>query len=142
MLDLIGKGMVVSIDIDPSRFKAQHVRIRQIAGNSSSEEVVGEVCRLCEGKTVMVLHDGDHWKEQVLRDLRAYAPLVTPGSYFIVEDGNSDLFEPGDGLGLEEDGPLAAVEQFLAENSDFEVDEERERYILTYNPRGFLRRIG
>jgi cephalosporin hydroxylase len=141
MLDLIGKGMVISIDTDPSKFRARHERIRQIAGSSSSEEVVDEVRSLCEGKVVMVIHDGDHRKEQVLRDLRAYAPLVPVGSYLIVEDGNSDLFEPGDGLGLKEDGPLAAVEQFLADNLDFEADPERERYILTYNPRGFLRRI-
>ena len=38
------------------------------------------------------------------------------------------------------DTPLQAIEQFVKENRDFEIDESRERYILTENYRGFLRR--
>lgn len=49
------------------------------------------------------------------------------------------LSKPGDGIVREGDGPLAAVGDFLSETSDFEVDAERERYILTYNPRGYLK---
>ena len=54
-----------------------------------------------------------------------------------------DLFHYGDGLGFkeEEPGPLAAIEEFLNHNSNFVVDTIRERYFLTYNPKGFLKRI-
>jgi hypothetical protein len=49
------------------------------------------------------------------------------------------LFKPGDGIVREGDGPLTVVGDFLSETSDFAVDAERERYILLYNPRGYLK---
>jgi cephalosporin hydroxylase len=42
---------------------------------------------------------------------------------------------------LRPEGPLAAVEAFLSGNPSFEVDGRWERYIITYNPKGYLRRI-
>jgi cephalosporin hydroxylase len=141
LLQILGKGMVISLDIDRTRFSAQHDRIRLVTGSSFSPDVIRQVHELCEDRSVMVIQDGAHDKESVLKDLRNYSNLVSVNSYFIVEDGVVDLFRPGDGIGAYEEGPLAAVEQFLAENQDFVVDSERERYIMTYNPRGFLKRI-
>jgi cephalosporin hydroxylase len=141
LCDLIGKGTVISLDIDRTHYSVEHPRIIPITGDSSSSEVTSQVFPLCEGKRVLVAHDGDHTKEQVLKDLAAYSPLVSVNSYFIVEDGIVDLFRPGDRLGKFEDGPLAAVDEFLSANTDFVVDSSRERYILTYNPHGFLKRI-
>ncbi len=141
LMDIIGKGRVVSVDIDREHYRAKHDRITTITGDSSSEAVVSEVTRLCEGKKVLVLHDGGHTREQVIKDLAAYSKLVSVGSYLIVEDGIVDLFESDESLGLSGDGPLAAVEEFLKSNRDFVVDADRERYILTYNPRGFLKRV-
>ena len=80
-----------------------------------------------------MIHDAAHEEEAVLADLRLYAPLVTSGSYLIVEDGVRDLLS-------DETGPIAALDRFLAETDDFEVDQSRERFLLTYNPGGFLRR--
>lgn len=142
LLDILGRGIVVSIDIDRSLYQCRHERVVVLTGGSSDPAILDEVRSLCRGKTVLVIQDGDHRKEQVLRDLVNYSPLVTPGSYFIVEDGIVDLFHHGDGLGFEEEGPLAATEEFLAGNPGFAVDGSRERYLLTYNPRGFLKRIG
>ncbi|MBI3951594.1 MAG: class I SAM-dependent methyltransferase [Acidobacteria bacterium] len=141
LLDLIGKGVVISVDIKRNSFRANHKRIVLVTGDSSSPEVVNEVSEYCRGKTVLVIHDGGHTKGQVLKDLRAYSPLVSVNSYFIVEDGIVDLFNAGDGLGTNYDGPVSATEQFLKENPHFVVDLECERYILTYNPRGYLKRI-
>jgi len=141
LLDILGKGIVISIDIDRSIYNVKHNRIITITGSSSSEEVLARVVELCRGKAVLVVHDGNHHKEQVLQDLRNYSNLVSVNSYFIVEDGIVDLFKPGDGMGQLYEGPLKAVEQFVSENSNFVVDRERERYILTYNPKGFLKRI-
>ncbi len=141
LLELLGKGIVISIDIDRSFYQCRHNRVIALTGNSSDPDIVEAVRFHCQGKTVLVIQDGDHRKTQVLRDLENYSSLVTPGSYFIVEDGIVDLFHPDDGLGFDEEGPLAAVEEFLTQNGDFVVDESRERYLLTYNPRGFLKKI-
>ena len=141
LCDLIGTGTVVSVEIDRSRFEVSHPRIAQVTGDSGSPEVLAQVEALCLDKRVLVIHDGDHSRDAVLRDLRLYAPLVSVGSYLIVEDGVMDLFRPGDGIGSFAPGPLAASEQFRREFPGFEVDQSRERYLMTYNPQGFLKRV-
>jgi cephalosporin hydroxylase len=141
LLDILGKGMVISIDIDRSTYCVEHNRIVVLTGDSSSQEIIAKTTELCRGKSVLILHDGDHHEQQVLRDLRSYSKLVSVNSYFIVEDSIVDLFEPGDSIGQYYEGPLKAIEQFVSENSDFVIDKECERYILTYNPKGFLMRI-
>ena len=86
----------------------------------------------------MVILDSDHSRDHVLAELRAYAPMVTTAQYLIVEDtnvnGNPVLPEFGP-------GPMEALDAFLAENDDFEPDDEREKFLLTFNPRGYLRRV-
>jgi cephalosporin hydroxylase len=141
LLDIIGKGQVISIDIDRTNYNVKHDRIIEVTGDSSAPETFEKVSRLCQGKATLIFHDGEHSKEHVLKDLNAYSRLVSKGSYFIVEDGIVDLFKPGDGIGTYVEGPLAAVEIFMENNPDFIVDAERERYILTYNPKGFLKRV-
>ena len=39
-------------------------------------------------------------------------------------------------------GPMEAVEAFLQENEDFEVDSQREKFFMSFNPGGWLRRKG
>jgi cephalosporin hydroxylase len=141
MLDLIGAGTVVSVDIDRTHFSVKHPRIVEVTGDSGAAEVVARVGELCRGKRTLVIHDGDHAMAPVLRDLRAYGPLVSVGSYLIVEDGVMDLFRPGDGIGTVAPGPLPAIETFVGEHPEFETDMTRERYLMTYNPRGFLKRV-
>lgn len=141
LLDLLGDGVVVSVDIDRSSFIAEHDRIIAVTGHTTAPETLGRVRFLCTGKRVLVIHDADHHQEQVLEDLLAYAPLVSMGSYLIVEDGIVDLFGPHEVLGVRYDGPLVATREFLRRNTDFQVDSQRERYLLTYNPRGFLQRV-
>jgi cephalosporin hydroxylase len=86
---------------------------------------------------VLVILDSDHSREHVLDELRLYAGLVTPGSYLVVEDTNVNghpvFAEHGP-------GPMEALEAFLAETDEFEVDATREKFFLTFNPRGFLRK--
>ncbi len=142
LLDLIGQGEVVSIDLDRSRFQVEHPRIIALTGDCSAPEIVGKVAALCQGRTALVIHDGDHSREAVRRDLDLYAGFVSPGSYLIVEDGILDLFPPGDDFGWLVEGPLPAIDDFLAAHPEFEVDAARERYVATYNPKGFLKRIG
>jgi cephalosporin hydroxylase len=112
-----------------------------VTGPSSAPETVARVAELCRDQRALVIHDADHTKEQVLADLRCYAPFVSVGSYLIVEDGIVDLFRPWEKLGVSYEGPLAASEEFVRSTDGFEIDATRERYVLTQNPRGFLRRV-
>jgi len=141
MLDILGKGKVISIDIDRSNFKAKHDRMILIDGDSASPEVFSAVAKLCENKKILVIHDGAHDKEHVIKDLTLYSTLVSVGSYLIVEDTIVDLFEEGDGLGTHYEGPLSAITEFVKTNNNYVIDDDCERYLLTYNQRGFLKRI-
>ena len=142
LLDLLDKpGKVISVDIDRSAFQAEHERIVVITGDSTAPETFERVKEHVADGPTLVIQDGDHERGAVLRDLQLYGPLVTVGSYLIVEDGVIDQFHAGDGIGWSLEGPMPAVDDFLAEHPHFVVDEECERYLLTYNPRGFLRRV-
>lgn len=142
LLDHMDRGKVISVDIDHSQFKARHKRIITVTGNSSADETVLHIASFCKDGVVLVIHDGDHSRDQVLKDLHNYSELVSKGSYFIVEDGIVDLFRPGGSFGMYfRGGPLDAVQEFLKTNPHFIADRERERYLLTGNPYGFLKRI-
>lgn len=140
MLDLVGSGAVIAVDIDHSKFKVQHPRITLVTGDSASAQTLAEVESVASGRTGLVIHDGDHSREHVLADLRAYSKYVSTGSYLVVEDTISDLFRSGDGLG-NVNGPLRAVERFVREDPSFAVDLDREFFLLTCNPQGYLKRI-
>ena len=141
LFDLLGQGEVLSVDLDHSRFAVRHPRVTILTGDCSSPEVLGKVEERCRGRRALVIHDGDHRREAVRRDLELYAPFVSVGSYLIVEDGILDLFPPNDDFGFIEQGPYPATLDFLARHPEFEIDESCERYVATYNPRGFLRRM-
>ena len=87
---------------------------------------------------MLVILDSDHSREHVLDELRIYAPLVSPGSYCIVEDSNVGGNPVYRDFGP---GPMAAIREFLAENEAFEVDSEREKFFMTFNPSGYLKRV-
>lgn len=142
LMDIMGGGRVVSVDIDRTHWEVEHARISLVTGDSSRPETVDRVREIAGRGSVMVIQDGDHSRDGVLRDLHAYADLVTHGQYLVVEDGIMDVLRPGGGLGSIEPGAMAAVERFLQEDRRFAVDDARERYILTYNPKGFLKRLG
>jgi len=143
--DLVGSGRVITIDL-PSGPEVPknpahpvHDRLTYVSGSSVAEETLAEVAgSIRPGEQVMVILDSDHHKDHVLSELRAYAPMVSNGHYLIVEDtninGNPVLAAYGP-------GPREAVEEFLGERDDFVVDSSREKYFLTFNPGGFLKRV-
>jgi cephalosporin hydroxylase len=110
-----------------------------VRGRSTDSDVVARVAREVAGaRAVMVLLDSDHSYANVLAELRAYHGFVTPGSYCVVEDGNIGGHPVAREFGA---GPLEAVRTFLAETDAFAVDREREKFYLTFNPGGYLRRV-
>jgi len=38
-------------------------------------------------------------------------------------------------------GPMEALDEFLKTNSSFTIDAHRERFGLTFNPRGYLKKV-
>lgn len=139
VLDALGAGKVVSVDVMPMEGLPEHPRITYITGSSIDCEVVDRVRgEIGTARPVLVILDADHHRDHVLGELRAYADLVDPGSYLVVEDTcvNGQPILPDFGP-----GPGEAVAQFLSERGDFVADRSRENMLLTANPRGFLRRI-
>lgn len=140
MLELIGgPGRVLSIDVRPSDTFPRHRRLSYLTGSSISSQIVDQVRAAAEGKsTVVGFLDADHSREHVLAELRCYGGMVSVGSYLVVEDSNVN------GHPVREDhgpGPMEALEAFLATDHRYESDRSRERFLLTMNPRGFLKRV-
>lgn len=138
LLDLLGKGELLTIDNNHREGRPEHPRITYLTGSSTAKGVVQEARRRAEGRRgVMVLLDSNHNAGHVLDELRAYHHIVTPGSYLVVEDTNINghPVEPDFGP-----GPMEALQRFLKENDDFEVDQTREKFLLTFNPHGWLRK--
>lgn len=137
--DLLGHGRVVSIDIAAKPGLPEHERIAYLAGSSTAADTVARVRAMTEGaSTVLVILDSDHSYEHVSDELRAYSELVTPGSYLIVEDTNIAGHPV---LRKLPRGPYEAVEDFLDHDSRFERDTAREKFMVTFNPGGYLRRV-
>jgi cephalosporin hydroxylase len=138
LCDLMGRGEVVSIDIERMRDDyPEHPRITYLAGRSSTDPaVVEDVRERVAGRPLLVVLDSDHSQAHVEAELAAYASLVPVGCYVIVEDSNigqirKDLVP----------GPREAVETFLAQTDEFAIDREREKFLITFNPSGYLRRV-
>lgn len=137
--ELLGKGRVISIDIEDVNGRPAHDRVEYLQGSSTAPDTIVRVRRSAErADQVLVILDSEHSRQHVLAEMSAYGPLVSPGSYLIVEDtninGNPILRKYGP-------GPMEAVDEFLGSRSDFVIDSSREKHILTFSPRGFLRKV-
>src|SRR5258708_545517 len=92
LLDLLGNGAVLSVDMDREHWAVEHPRIECLTGSSGDPQIVKAVYERARGERTLVVHDGDHSSDAVLRDLNAYAGIVSINSYLVVEDGIIDLF--------------------------------------------------
>ncbi len=119
-------------------------RITIIDGSSTDKDVIEKLDWLTLGKKVLVNLDSNHTHDHVLKELELYSPLVSIGSYIIVDDtGVEDLPEGtvsnrawGKG-----NNPGTALVEFLKTNSNFEIDHTFSKLIITGSPSGYLKRI-
>lgn len=150
MLELLGNGRVIGIDIDIRKENREAIlahplkhRITLIEGSSTDEKVAAQVRALVPaGSRVMVFLDSDHTHAHVLRELDLYSPLVGKGSYLVVFDTGIDDLPDGTyparawGKG---NNPKTAVREFLGRNDRFVVDRNLEdRLLWTVAPGGYL----
>jgi cephalosporin hydroxylase len=152
ILELLGEGEVLGIDIDIRAHNRQAIeahplahRIRMVEGSSLDKAVLGEARRTAEAvERVMVVLDSDHTHDHVLAELRAYGPLVTVGQFLVVADTFVEeiplqehrrrAWGPGD-------NPGTALRAWLDEVEGFEPDPfVNAKLLLTASPGGYLRR--
>jgi cephalosporin hydroxylase len=137
-------GRVITIDIkDYVPDEARNLPIIKekvdfVLGSSTDPKIIEEIRRRTDGKKVLVILDSDHSKEHVLNEMNAYGPMVTKGSYMIVQDTNINGHPVLPAFGP---GPWEALNEYLPKNEQFQPDRSRERLMFTMHPRGYLRRI-
>jgi cephalosporin hydroxylase len=136
------EGRVISVDIVDKRAKKlppiAAEKVDFLIGSSTDPGIVAGIAQRVHGKKVVVILDSLHKKHHVLAELRAYAPMVPEASYVIVQDSNVNGHPVWPDFGP---GPFEAIEEFLAENDEFQVDKRRERLLFTMHPNGYLRRV-
>jgi cephalosporin hydroxylase len=138
MFDLLGNGRIISIDVEERPNRPAHDRIKYILGSSIDKSIVDMVrSQIKPEEKVMVVLDSNHKKEHVLAELRTYHSFVSPGYYMVVEDSNLNGHPVNPDFGP---GPMEALEEFLKENRDFSIDPDCEKFLMTFNPRGFLKK--
>ena len=141
MLELIGSGEVVGIDIDIRKHNRVEIekhpmfkRIKMIKGSSTSKEVAEKVKEIAQGKKkIIVCLDSNHSHKHVLEELNIYSGFVTKDSYLVVFDTIvEDLPENfvknrpwGKG-----DNPKTAAHEFLKTCSKFEIDYSIQNKLL------------
>jgi cephalosporin hydroxylase len=158
------KGKVITVDIDPKayyfmdRLKTNPPLyntvkstfdnyIEVITSDSVDPELIKQLKKRTKNKKVIVTLDSCHNYEHVFKELNLYSELVSPGSYLIVQDTYIDdkekwikKFAACSGY-KKSGGPRKAVREFLRKNHDFIVDESCERFLITFNPSGYLKKV-
>jgi cephalosporin hydroxylase len=126
---------VISIDIRDRTDGATHPGVHWLWGDATRPETIDAVASIAAGRTGLVIDDSDHKEHVTARLLERYAPFVAPDSYFIVEDTLCEFTQTPPFP-----GPLGAVRSFVEAHPEFRIDRSREKYVLTYNPMGYLLR--
>jgi len=153
ILELIGKGSVLGIDIDIRKYNRKLIekhplfkRISMIEGSSIDKAIIQKVHNFSKGKKkVMVFLDSNHTYEHVLNELNLYSPLVTKGSYLVVydtiiDDMPNSFFSQR--LWDNENNPQTAIKKFLEKNNRFKIDKSIDKKLLiTVAPGGYLKCI-
>jgi cephalosporin hydroxylase len=152
IMELIGKGEVLGIDIDIREHNKKEIeahpmfkRIKMIQGSAIDQSTIEQVKKYVAGKkTVMVCLDSNHTHDHVLEELRLYADFTTVGSYCvvfdtIVEDLPKGSYDRPWDVG---NNPKTAVFEFLKTNDNFVIDKAIDnKLLISVAPDGYLKRV-
>lgn len=153
MLQLIGKGKVIGIDIDIREHNKKEIkkhslnkRIKMIEGSSIDEKIIKKVFQMVKSTDkVLVILDSNHTHEHVLKELEAYSKLVKKGSYLVVFD--TIIEEIPEKIFVKKPwskkhNPKTAVRSFLSKNKRFKTDRTiTDKLLITAAPEGYLKCI-
>ncbi|MDR2574717.1 MAG: cephalosporin hydroxylase family protein [Desulfovibrio sp.] len=140
---------VLGIDIDIREHNRgeieSHPMFRRIAlfQGSSTEETTIDYVRDFTKKfnKILLILDSNHTHRHVLDELEAYTPLVSLGSYCVVFDTHVEYFTYAHRPWGKGNNPMTAVDAFLANHPEFEIDEMMDaKLMISVAPRGYLRR--
>jgi len=117
---------------NPVEHKLWKKRVTFAKGGSTDTQVLQQIkAAASTAKTVLVLLDSGHHAHHVAQEMAAYCPLVSVGSYCIVEDVKLSRWAAT--------GPLEAIQAFLEQNPNWVSDRSRE-LLFTHHASGYLRR--
>ena len=149
----IEKGLVVAIDIDVRAHNKVDIEndplyscVRMIQGSSVDPEIIEQVRSIAANhKRILVCLDSNHTHDHVLKELQAYAPLVSCGSYCVVfdtciEDTPDEFYS--DRPWCKGNNPKTAVWEYLKTNDGFQIDKTIEhKLVITSAPDGYLKKV-
>jgi len=151
ILELIGKGKVLGIDIDIRHHNTIEIekhplkkRITMLEGSSLDENILKKVKKIAQKKKrILLFLDSFHTNDHVLKEFELYSPLIKKGGYIVVFDTMLEFMPKGSIPNRPWDrgnNPHTAVKKFLRQNKRFKIDKEIERKLLiTSCPDGFLK---
>ena len=149
----IENGKVLGIDIDIREHNKKAIethpmskKITMFQGSSIDEEMIQKVHEFAKsGKRILVCLDSNHTHDHVLSELKAYASLVSIGSYCCVFDTLIEDMPEGSFPNRpwnKGNNPKTAVWEFLKQNDNFVIDKDIEnKLLITVAPDGYLKRI-
>jgi cephalosporin hydroxylase len=136
--ELVGHGQVVAIGAGLSEDLPQHPRITYVDAEPAAPATVERVQGIVgPSPHALVLIGGSAHRNVTQAEFEAYVPFVPVGSYVVVTDTAVNGNPVWAGFGP---GPFEAVKLILARHGEFATDYEAERYSLTFDPGGFLKR--
>jgi cephalosporin hydroxylase len=153
------RGRVIGIDVEIRFSNREAIEkhelsnyITLIEGDSVAPGIVqkvGEAIR--PNDTVLVLLDSNHSYAHVMKELNAYHPFVTPGSYIVVTDGIMQLVHdvPRGRPEWLRDNPKKAAEDFVRGSRQFVIEQPAWAFNessvirpITAWPSAYLKRLG
>jgi len=139
-------AIVVTMDpdnsnIDPNGLFYKTPEIKFLNGPSSDPTIFAQVQAHATGKKkIMVIQDGLHSFDGVMADLTLYEPLVTVGSYFVVQDTTLDR-----AYGGAFNGAMKAIQTYIGPGGKgygrLGSDKAYEYLLFSTNHNGYMKKV-
>jgi cephalosporin hydroxylase len=136
------QARVLTVDVDDGLIDPRlhgETAIEFLQASSTDPAVAARITALRESLPgpVFAILDSDHAKQHVLAEMLALRPLLVPGDYLIVEDGNINGHPVLPGWG---EGPYEAIAEYSQRHpGDYRADLARERkFGFSFAPCGYL----